>query len=417
MTDACFAADQGLISLDEALARLLAEPVPKPDIRETPLREAYGRILARDIRSPIHVPGHNNSAMDGYAVHSADLSPDGDTRLPITQRIPAGNPGKPLTRGECARIFTGAPIPPGADAVIMQEQATVDGDAAVLHTPVHPGENIRPAGNDITANDIILTAGVRLNPGHIGLIASVGLTSVAVYERPRIAILSTGDELREPGESLRPGQIYNSNRYTLFPLLEGLGCEPLDLGRVADTRAATLAALETAAREADVILTTGGVSVGEEDHVRAAVETLGRLDLWRIAVKPGKPFAFGRIGDALFLGLPGNPVSVFVTALLLARPLLLRRMGARTLIPQPLPIAAGFSRPNPTPRREFLRVQLQPSKDDAGKLVAVPHERQSSDVLSSTAWADGLAEVPENRALNEGDPVRYYPLSSLLHPG
>ena len=416
MTDACFAADQGLISLDEALARLRAEPASKPAIREVPLHAAQGRILARDLHAPIAVPGYDNSAMDGYAVHSADIASDAETRLPITQRIAAGRPSQPLVRGACARIFTGAVIPPGADAVVMQEQVDTDDETACFRAAVRSGENIRPAGNDIAAHAALLTAGAPLHPGRIGLLASVGLTTVPVYARLRVALITTGDELREPGETLEPGQIYNANRYTLRALLEGLGCEVLDLGRVADAREATFAALQKAAQQADVILTTGGVSVGEEDHVRAAVQTLGRLDLWRIAVKPGKPFAFGHIDAAWFLGLPGNPVSVFVTFLILARPLLLRRMGAIARTPAPLSLPAGFAWPQPMPRREFLRVRLETGNGDAGEPVVVPYPRQGSEVLSSTAWADGLAEVPENRVLKPGDPVRYYPLSQLLQP-
>jgi molybdopterin molybdotransferase len=294
----------------------------------------------------------------------------------------------------------------------MQEEVRREGDAVIVGRAVRPGENVRPRGNDIAAHTEILPAGTRIGPAHMGLIASVGLPRVPVHRRLRVGLFFTGDELVSPGAPLPPGHIYNSNRYTLTGLLRALGCDLTDLGLVPDDLGATRAALREAAAGTDLVLTSGGVSVGEEDHVRRAVELEGTIDLWKIAIKPGKPFAYGRLGETDFMGLPGNPVSVFATFLWLVRPYLLRRMGATRVLPTPIPVAAGFEWPKPRPRRELVRVRL--ASTDGGTPEAVPYPKQGSDVLTSAAWADGLVEIPEQVTIARGASVRYYPLAELL---
>ncbi|MGB0721080.1 MAG: gephyrin-like molybdotransferase Glp [Gammaproteobacteria bacterium] len=416
MTDACFASDQGLIAADEALAALLDSAQPIAASETLPLAEALGRIVHDAVVSPIDVPGYDNSAMDGYAVRAAELEAADGTHpvhLPVSQRVAAGSQPGPLEMGSAARIFTGAPIPAGADSVVMQEVVHERDAVACFTLPAPVGDNIRPRGNDIAREAGIIEPGVRLGPGHLGLAASVGVAELSVFRRLRVAVFFTGDEIVAPGEPLRAGQIYNSNAWTLTGLLRQMGCEVIDLGRVADRFDDTLDALQKAAARADVVMTSGGMSVGEEDHVKAAVEQAGELDLWRIAIKPGKPFAHGRVGDAVFMGLPGNPVSVFVTFLWLARPVLLRMMGAREVLPTALPMRSGFAWPRAQPRRELLRVQIQ--ADGHGGLHAVPFPRQGSDVLSSVVWAHGLAEIPEGQTIEPGDTVNYYALTDLLH--
>lgn len=429
-----------LLSFDEALQKLLAAARPVTEIEEVDTVAAVGRVLARAQASGLTVPPLDNSAMDGYAVRLADVAAAG-TRLPVSQRIPAGSVGTPLAAGTAARIFTGAPVPEGADAVVMQELCEHAGEGVVQvnHAP-HPGENIRRAGEDIRAGDAILAAGTRLAPQDIGLAASVGLAVLPVFRRLRVAVFFTGDELSMPGEALRPGGIYNSNRYTLRGLFAALGCEVRDLGIVPDSLEATRAALREAAASSDVIVTSGGVSVGEEDHVKAAVEAEGALDLWKIAIKPGKPLAFGKVSrrgtaqasgippapfpgkgvteargqgplenEATFIGLPGNPVSTFVTFLVLVRPFLLACQGAGAALPRGLAMRADFDWPKPDRRREFLRVRI----NAAGGLDLFPN--QSSGVLTSCAWADGLVDNPPGQAVARGDPVRFLPLSELLY--
>jgi molybdopterin molybdotransferase len=382
------------------------------EIEEVDTVAAAGRTLARAQVSGITVPPLDNSAMDGYAVHLADIAAPG-VRLPVSQRIPAGSVGTPLKPGTAARIFTGAPVPEGADAVVMQELCEHAGEGVVQvnHVP-HAGENIRRAGEDIRADAEILASGTRLAPQDIGLAASVGLATLPVFRRLRVAVFFTGDELSMPGEALKPGGIYNSNRFSLRGLLAALGCEVRDLGIVRDTLEATRAALREAAA-ADVIITSGGVSVGEEDHVKAAVQAEGTLDLWKIAIKPGKPLAFGKVsrGDtaAAFIGLPGNPVSTFVTFLMLVRPFLLACQGARVTAPRGLMMRADFDWPKPDRRREFLRVRM----NAAGGLDLFPN--QSSGVLTSCAWADGLADIPPAQAVASGELVRFLPFSELLY--
>jgi len=393
-----------LIPLDDALASLLAQIEPLVAAEVLATADARGRVLAADLVSPVDVPPADNSAMDGYALHFADAA----MALPVTQRIPAGSVPTPLPAGEAARIFTGAHVPPGADTVVMQEfTELVDGQMRVTQ-PITAGANIRLRGEDVRAGSVVLPAGTRLDAVSLGLAATAGAAELTVTRRPRVALFSTGDELVMPGEPLPPGAIYNSNRFTLRALLEGLGCEVVDLGIVPDKLDATRAALREAASKADVILTSGGVSVGEEDHLRPAVQAEGRLDLWAIAIKPGKPFAYGRVGEAHFIGLPGNPVSSLVTFLVLVRPALLKLQGASRLTPRGYRIAAGFDWPRPDKRREFLRVRL----DEEGGLALFTN--QSSGVLTSAFWADGLLDNPAGQAIKAGDAVRFIPFSELL---
>ncbi len=396
-----------LMSFDDALTALLSAASPVREEETVALVAALGRVLAAEVVSPIAIPSEDTSAMDGYAVRAADVPKEGTT-LPISQRIPAGSVGVPLVPGTAARIFTGAPLPPGADAVVMQERTEVqDGAVTFWHVP-QPGEAVRRAGREVAIGQRVLAAGQRLRPQDIAIAASIGCAQLTVRRRLRVAVLATGDELIEPGQPLGPGQIYNSNAYQLEALLLGLGCEVHLLGRVPDTLPDTRAALRRAAQIADVILTTGGVSVGEEDHVKAAVQAEGELALWRLAIKPGKPLAFGRIGAAHVVGLPGNPVSSFVTFVLLVRPFLLRLMGVAEALPRPWRVPAGFDWPRPDPRREFLRVRL----GEEGRLALFPD--QGSATIASLVWADGLAEVPESTAVRAGEPLRYWPLAQLL---
>ena len=393
-----------LIPLDEALATLLAQVQPLAGRETLATGAAVGRVLAADLISPVDVPPADNSAMDGYALRAADAGQP----LPVTQRIPAGSVPAPLPPGEAARIFTGAHVPPGADTVVMQEFTELVGDKVSVTRPITAGANVRLRGEDVHAGAVVLPAGTRLDAVAIGLAATAGAAELIVTRRPRVALFSTGDELVMPGEPLPPGAIYNSNRFTLRALLESLGCEVIDLGIVPDRLDATRAALREAASKADVILTSGGVSVGEEDHLRPAVQAEGQLDLWAIAIKPGKPFAYGRVGAAHFIGLPGNPVSSLVTFLVLVRPFLLKLQGAARLTPRGYRLAAGFDWPKPDKRREFLRVRL----DEEGGLAMFSN--QSSGVLTSAFWADGLLDNPAGQAFKAGDAVRFIPFAELL---
>jgi len=403
--------------LDEALAQLLAAVAPLEALERIATLDADGRVLAQDVVSALHVPPQDNSSMDGYALRCADV-PQAGTVLPQSQRIAAGMAAQPLAAGTLARIFTGAPLPPGADAVLMQEDCTVleTTDSAVPQVRVNAlpqvGQWIRRAGEDVALGAVVLAAGTRLGPAELGQAAGVGMDSLAVVRRPRVALFSTGDELVMPGacapENMPPGAIYNSNRFFLVALLRRLGCEVTDLGIVPDQRAATVEALAAAARSHDLILTSGGVSVGEEDHIKPAVQELGSLDLWQIAIKPGKPFAHGRIGQAHFVGLPGNPVSSFVTFLLLVRPMLIKLQGAADTGLRGVPTRADFDWSRPDKRQEFLRVR----RNAAGGLDVFPN--QSSGVLTSLVWGDGLVNVPPGQAIAPGDMVSYISFSELL---
>jgi len=368
---------------------------------------ALGRVLAAPVRSAITVPPLDNSAMDGYAVRVADV-PAAGTRLPVSQRIQAGEVGAPLAAGTAARIFTGAPVPPGADAVLMQEMCSAEGDAVVVNKRPAMGENIRRAGEDIRAGNEILAAGTRLGPAEMGLAASVGLGELSVFRRLKVACFFTGDELVSPGTPLGPGQIYNSNRYTLAGLIQGMGCELIDLGIVPDTLEATETALTRAAAEADVVVTSGGVSVGEADYVKAAVEKLGRIEMWKVAMKPGKPIVYGRVGEADFVGLPGNPVSAFATFSLFVRPFLLKRMGAAHVLYRAFPVRSASAWPKAGDRREFLRARLA----DDGQVEIF--RNQSSGVLTSCAWADGFVDLDIGKAIQPGDWVRFIPFPEVL---
>lgn len=394
-----------LQSLDEALARLLGAVAPLGRVETVSTFEALGRVLAADVVSRLDVPPADNTAMDGYALRAADAALG---ELPVSQRVPAGAVPQPLQPGTAARIFTGAQIPSGADCVVMQELCeAVDGGVRIKTEP-RVGQHIRRRGEDVQQGSTVLAAGYRLDAAALGLAASVGAAELQVAGRPRVALFSTGDELVMPGEPLKPGAIYNSNRFTLCGLLQGLGCEVVDLGIVPDSLDATRAALREAAAKADLIITSGGVSVGEEDHLRPAVQAEGRLDLWQIALKPGKPLAFGQVKSAWFIGLPGNPVSSFVTFLLLVRPVILRLQGATALTPKHFALRADFAWPKPDRRREFLRVRL----NAAGGLDLFPN--QSSGVLTSAVWGDGLVDNPAGQAVAPGDAVAFIPFSELL---
>ncbi|MHB1084816.1 MAG: molybdopterin molybdotransferase MoeA [Thiobacillus sp.] len=396
-----------MLSATQLLENLLARARGVTDTETVSVSEALGRVLAVSQVSSITVPPLDNSAMDGYAVRLADVTKT-DVRLTVSQRIQAGAVGQPLAAGTAARIFTGAPVPPGADAVLMQEDCTVDGEAVVIHKRPRSGENIRRAGEDIEAGAQILAAGTRLGAAEMGLAASVGLAEVPVYKRLKVACFFTGDELVTPGKPLALGQIYNSNRYTLTGLVNDLGCELIDLGIVPDTLEATEVALAGAASVADVVITSGGVSVGEADYVKTAVEKLGRVEMWQVAMKPGKPVVYGQVDDVDFIGLPGNPVSAFVTFCLFVRPFLQKRMGVADVLYRAFAAQADFAWPRPGARREFLRARLQPN----GKLTLFPN--QSSGVLTSCAWADGLVDLEIGVTVQPGNWVRFIPFSELL---
>jgi len=402
------------LTKQEALDLLLSEARPLTETESIPTEQGLGRVLAGPVVSAIDVPGWDNSAMDGYAVRLADLATD-PVRLRISQRIPAGCVGSPLEPLTAARIFTGAPVPPGADTVVIQEVCQREADWVLVPTNrIGPGANIRRAGEDIRAGAEAIPTGTRLAPQHLGLAASVGAAELLVYRRLRVALFSSGDELTLPGRPLAAGHIYNSNRFTLLGLLRGLGCTCIDLGQVPDTLEDTTEALEHGARSADLVLASAGVSVGEEDHVRPAVERLGRLDFWNLAIRPGKPLAFGRIGGTPFLGSPGNPVSLFATFCLFARPFILRQQGVRgDLTPRSHKVRAGFDWQRPDRRREFHRARLEPGPD--GELEAVVHPSRSSGVLSSVTWAEGFLELREGQVVRRGDLVDFIPFDALLH--
>ena len=388
------------------------QPFPAVEAQTVSTFDALGRVLAADVRSLLDVPPADNTAMDGYALRCADV-PVAGTVLPVSQRIPAGAPGQPLQAGTAARIFTGAQVPTGADAVVMQEQCEVVDGGVRINTVPALGQWVRRRAEDVAAGATVLARGTRLTPQALGLAASVGAATLTLARRPRVALFSTGDELLMPGEPLKPGAIYNSNRFTLRGLIQALGCDCTDLGIVPDRLDATREALRTAARGHDLIVTCGGVSVGDEDHLKPAVEAEGRIDMWQIAIKPGKPLAFGEVfredrSTAWFIGLPGNPVSAFVTFLLAVRPVLLQMQGAAELQPVGMSLRADFDWPQPDRRREFLRVQ----RNAAGGLDLFAN--QSSGVLTSVVWGDGLVDNPAGQAIRRGDTVRFLALSELL---
>src|ERR1700704_216757 len=398
--------NKGLLNVDEALERLLAGARPVSETEMVSTLSATGRVLAAAQRSTMNVPPMDNSAMDGYAVRTVDLQRP-DTRLKVTQKIPAGSIGKPLAPGTAARIFTGAPIPAGADAIVMQEHCVAEGDVVVVKKIPERGEWIRLTGSDIRTGGEVLPAGIRLRPQDTGLVASVGIAALTAYRRARVGLFFTGDELVMPGDPLPPGRIYNSNRFTLNGLAGTFGCETRDYGIVPDSLAATREVLRRAAAECDVIVTSGGVSVGDADFVKPAVEAEGELLMWRISMKPGRPLAFGRVARASFIGLPGNPVSSFVTFLIFVRPFLLKTQGITRVDPHAIQARADFDWPEPDARREFLRVKW----NARGGLDLYP--TQDSAVLMSTAWADGLVDNPASQAIRAGEMVTFMPYSEL----
>ena len=391
-----------MLNVKEAISSLLENSEVLTGRETVELASAGGRTLAADVVSDIHVPPADNSAMDGYAFRFEDWR-DAETAISLSQRITAGSVPQPLLPGTAARIFTGAEVPPGADTVVMQEHCDGDDDSVtIFKCPVH-GAHIRPRGQDIESGQTVLTAGLRLRPQDIGLVASLGQASVDVYRPLKVAVLSTGDELVEPGEVATPGKIYNSNRYTMRAQLDEWGFEVVDLGVARDEPQAVRELLEQASAESDVILTSGGVSVGEEDHIKAVVESLGSLDLWRIAIKPGKPFAFGSVNGTPFLGLPGNPVSVFVTMLVIARPFLFASQGIAATCLHAVRQKALFSRKSSF-REDYIRVRLT-------KQGLEPYDNQSSGALFSTSWGDGLVRQPAGEIIEHGGSVDYLPFA------
>jgi molybdopterin molybdotransferase len=402
----------------QAREQLLAPAVPVPEVESVAMQAALGRVLAKDVVSLVDVPPLDNTSMDGYAIRVADLAAHSGV-LKVGQRIPAGSMGTELHSGTAARIFTGAPIPQGADAVVMQEDCSIEPaqpDAVSIATSPIVGQWIRKRGEDLSAGKVALRAGCVLRPQELGVAASAGLTHLPVKRRVRVAAFFTGDELSLPGEPLKPGGIYNSNRDTLLACIKALGCDATDLGIVPDRLDTTRAALLHASQDHDLIITSGGVSVGEEDHIKPAVTAEGELSLWQIAIKPGKPLAFGSVRreshpgtSTWFIGLPGNPVSSFVTFLLFVRPFILRLQGrAESTIPS-YPIRADFDWPKADRRNEFLRVKLNPQ----GRLDLYPN--QSSGVLTSAAWGDGLVDCAPGQVITKGDLVPYIPFSALLN--
>jgi molybdopterin molybdotransferase len=395
-----------LMPVEEALARLLqmAEATPVLEREYLPLAQVDGRVLAQDLVSTLDLPPWPNSAMDGYALNLADWTGE---PMPVSQKVFAGQSPEPLKPGTCARIFTGAPVPAGADCVEMQENAEILADGSVKFIePMSIGQNIRPQGQETTPGELIMPAGTRLGPIEQGLAASLGCAGLTVVRKVRVAVLSTGDELVEPGQALGPGQIYNSNRVLLCSWLQRLGCEVVDAGILPDDLSRTRQRLGEL-QDVDLILSTGGVSVGEADFLGIALREEGELTLWKLAIKPGKPLTFGHFRNVPVIGLPGNPASTLVTFALLTRPYLLRRQGVQAVEPLKFRVPAGFDWPQAGNRREYLRGRLEQGR-------ATIYRNQSSGVLRSAAWADGLVEVVEGRTLVAGEDVMFIPLSDLL---
>ena len=413
LSDDCFAFGGELMTAGEALA-LLAERLdvvvePEP----VALRKALGRILAADVTSDLAVPPHDNAAVDGYAVSFDDLDADRETRLPVTARVAAGQALDRAARpGEAIRIFTGAPMPVGMDTVLMQEDCRADGDDVIIPPGIKRGANRRHAGEDIAAGSVILEAGRRLKPQDLGLAASIGRATLDVYQRLRVALFSTGDEIREVGDELPPGCVYDANRYALAGLLETLGCAVDDLGILPDAFDAIRDALRDAARTHDLIVTSGGVSIGDEDHVRDAVTELGSIHFWRLAIRPGRPLALGQVAEIPFLGLPGNPVAVMVTFMRFARPAILLMAGCRDIAPKTFHVRASFGYKKKLNRREWLRVSLFTDDDGAPAVRKFP--RDGAGILSSMVAADGLVELPEDlAAIEPGAMVEFLPFSEV----
>ena len=405
--------NQSLMSVDEALEFLLDASVTTEKKESVSLDNSLSRILAFDIHSTINVPGFDNSAMDGYAIALSDNQLlQNNLSFDIVDRIPAGSTGNELNKGCAARIFTGAPIPKGANTVIMQEECEVseDGVQITIARAIKLNENIRPTGNDIVEDDVILSSGKQIQPQDISLASSVGVGELIVYKKIKVGVFFTGDELVEPGTPLSSGKIYNSNRYALVALLRQVGCEVINLGNIKDKFSATCEALETLESQCDLIMTTGGVSVGEEDHVKEAVESLGEINLWKIRMKPGKPLAYGKVKQTPFIGLPGNPVSSFVTFCIFSLPFIKKMQGNNNYQSKIIKVKANFECKRAKPRREYARARIDHSENTP---VANLYPKQGSDVMSSIVWADGLVEIPENRTFEAGELLNYYPLSEL----
>ena len=405
--------DSGVLTpVDEAIRHLLDQAPPPPPVQRVALDQALARVLAVDVLCPMNLPAWDNSAMDGYALRAEDLPIAGGC-LVLAGRIAAGDgPGEPLPAGRAVRIFTGAPLPPGADTVVPQESCRVEGERVWLPS-VNRGDHVRKEGEELRRGDRLLGAGTRLRAQELGLLAGAGIDRVEVFRPLQVGLLSSGDELREPGEPLAPGQIYNSNRHSLAALLRGWGLEVHDFGVMPDQLLASRQALRLAAAECDVLITSGGVSVGEEDHLKHAIEALGSIDLWRLAIQPGKPLAFGDVEGKPWIGLPGNPSAALITALIVVRPFLFRAQGMRDVLPTPLQVPAGFDWLKRNRRRQYLRARLVAGVN--GHLCVELHPQQSSAMLTAACWADGLAVVERDAQVHKHDPVMYLPFASLMH--
>jgi molybdopterin molybdotransferase len=413
LSDDCFAFGSELMRTDEALALLTDRLEIVVDTEISRLRDAAGRILAEDITSARAVPPHDNAAVDGYAVRFEDLSADGETRLALSGRVAAGDMAeRPVGPGEAIRIFTGAAMPAEGDTVLMQEDCREENGHVIIPPGIKPGANRRFAGEDIAAGDVILRSGTKLRPQEIGLAASIGIETLPVYKPVRVALFSTGDEVRDAGDELPPGCIYDANRYSVAAALDRLGCIVDDLGILPDSYDVIRDTLSAAADEHDLIMTSGGVSTGEEDHVRAAVDALGKMHFWRLAIRPGRPLALGQIGNVPFIGLPGNPVAVLVTFMRFARPAILRLGGSRLTEPAMYRVRAGFPVKKKLGRREWLRVRLD--RDADGAPVARKFPRDGAGILTSMVESDGLVELPEELTSFEvGTMVDFLPFSEI----
>ncbi|GID07401.1 gephyrin-like molybdotransferase Glp [Pseudomonas sp. 008] len=400
-----------LMPVDKAISRLLDQAPPPPLAQMVPLDQALGRVLAADIHCPVNLPAWDNSAMDGYALRAGDLPAEGGC-LTIGGRIAAGDQARsPLLAQQTVQIFTGAPLPPGADTVVPQERCRVEGER-VWFPPVSVGDHVRKEGEEVRRGHLLLKAGKRLRAQELGLLAGAGIARVEVYRPLQVCLLSSGNELREPGDSLAPGQIYNSNRYCLAALLRGWGVEVHDYGVMADELVASRHALSLASSECDLLLSSGGVSVGEEDHLKQAIEELGSVDFWRLAIQPGKPLAYGEVAGKPWIGMPGNPSGALITALVVVRPFLLRAQGVTDVLPVPLAVPAGFDWLQRNKRRQYLRARLTPGAD--GQLSVELHPQQSSAMLTAACWADGLAVIECEQQVLKHDNVMFLSFADLM---
>jgi molybdopterin molybdotransferase len=413
LSNDCFALGGGLLTVAAALTEIEARISPVVATETVPLAAAAGRILARDVIATMNLPPHANSAVDGYAVAHADLLPDQETALPVTGRAAAGHPfGRPARRGEAIRIFTGAPMPEGADTVMMQEDCAVEDQRVRLRPGIKKGANRRHAGEDIAKGETALSVGLRLRAPDLGLAAALGCREICTFRPLRVALMSTGDEIRDPGAPLPPGAIYDANRVMLAALLTGLGCAVSDFGIRPDREAALADTLAAASADHDLIVTSGGVSTGEEDHVKSAIERLGSLHFWRLAIRPGRPVALGQVGGVPLIGLPGNPVAVIVTFVVLGRPLVLRLAGAAPSPPRQFSVRAGFACRKKLGRREYLRASL---KREGDAVVAVKYPSDGAGILSSIVRSDGLVILEEAASeLALGSMVDFLPFSEVL---